>query len=184
MPGVRFLCHFGGDNLKRTTPLLVLAALWCLTAQEAYACTCVSGAAEAVPDPEAFAAEVRKGYEEHGGAVFTGRVVRVEEVNVPFGDPAALFPMKQVTVRVEKYWFGVQSPEAVIYTGVDGAACGVPYAKGRRYVFEANKVEGRLQTDICTYSKLSGSISRWYDKVFGTGKEFPRSDKLSPRRET
>lgn len=169
--------------MKRRTLLLVLTALWCLTAQGAYACTCFRGAGEALSDPEAFAAEVRKGYEGRGGAVFTGKVLKVEVVKVPFGDPAALFPMMRVTAHVEKYWFGVQSPEVVIYTGADGAACGVPYVKGRRYLFEASEVEGRLQTDICSYSRLSGSISRWYDKVFGVAKEFPRSNKLSSHRE-
>jgi hypothetical protein len=121
---------------------------------------------------EAMIAGTRKMYKERGGAVFTGKVVKIEKIKARMFNLPRSFPMKRVTVRVGKYWLGVQSPEVVIFTGIGHGDCGVPYVKGERYLFTASNIEGRLQTNMCSDYNLSASISGWYDKVFGEAREF------------
>jgi hypothetical protein len=83
--------------------------------------------------------------------------------------------MKRVTVKVEKYWLGVKTPEMSIYTGIGGGDCGVPYVKGKRYFFGASRghASGLLETDICSPSAVTDKTINDFNEVFGSVTEFP-----------
>ena len=161
--------------MKRIVLTLMFVALYCAATQETQACTCANVVVDGPTDPaavEAFNANTKKWYETRGGALFIGEVLKVEKVKVRAFGLKRPWPFKKVTIRVEKYWVGVQSPEIIIYTGVDDAGCGVPYVKGTRYLFKAHNLDGRLQTSICTHKQIGDPITAWYDKVFGEAREF------------
>ncbi|HEX6369979.1 MAG TPA: hypothetical protein VF006_13750 [Longimicrobium sp.] len=82
-------------------------------------------------------------------AVFTGRVVA-------FGD-TAVYPaahsgrqMRQVTLRVDRAWKGVESHTMVVFTEMDEAACGFRFRRGGSYlVFAGAAEDGTLVTGLC-----------------------------------
>ena len=161
-------------------------ACWLITivtsaGQTAYACSCgkITGTivlkdSTPKPDPE----ENKKWrLEQTDIALFIGQVVEIEKVKVKWSESSdERHPMKKVTVRVEKYWLGVKfiSPEMIIYTGVGGGDCGVPYVKGKEYFFWANRGrESRLlETDICAPNKVNEELVGGMNEVFGNAKEF------------
>ncbi len=163
--------------MKKLVLLFCLTILFTFAGQTAYACTCLNVEGLRVdangntptPSPE----EVEKWRREQNGyALFIGQVVKIERVKVKQSNEHV--PMKKVTVRVEKYWLGVKfiSPEMVIYTGVGGGDCGVPYVKGNKYFFLASRVNGLLGTNICSPNKISDKLVGNMNTVFGNAKEF------------
>ena len=156
-----------------------LIGLFTLAGQAVYACTCGEIKGTIVlndnapkPDPE----EVRKWrIEQTEFALFIGSVVKIEKVKVRrsegFDDRS---PMKRVTVRVEKYWLGVKTPEMIIYTGVGGGDCGVPYVRGKQYFFMASRdrVSQLLETNICSPTKVNDTRVNDFNEAFGSAKEF------------
>jgi hypothetical protein len=161
--------------VKNIVLTLMLMALYCVETQKAQACTCARVVVDGPTDPaaiEAMIAGTRKMYETRGGAIFIGEVLKVEKVKVRAYGLSRPWPFKKVTVRVERYWVGVHSPEVIIYTGIGGGDCGVPYVKGKKYLFDADNLEGRLQTGICTQKEIGDPVTSWYDKVFGEAREF------------
>jgi hypothetical protein len=78
---------------------------------------------------------------------------------------------------VERYWLGVKSisPETVIYAGVRGGDCDVPYVKGNQYFFWASRVNGLLETSICSPYKITDELVDGMNSVFGTAREFRQS---------
>ena len=161
--------------MKNIILTLMLVAIYCVATQEAQACTCARVVMDGPTDPaaiKAIEARTRERYETRGGAIFIGEVLKVEKVKVRAFGLKRPWPFKKVTVRVERYWVGAQSPEIIVYTGVDDAGCGVPYVKGAKYLFDAEKLDGRLQTSICTHKQIGDPVTSWYDKVFGGAKEF------------
>ena len=82
--------------------------------------------------------------------------------------------MKKVTVKVGSYWLGVTQPTMVIYTGMGGGDCGVPYKKGSTYFFMASRapVTHLLETNICGPTKLDDEVVNGFDEVFGKAKSF------------
>jgi len=95
------------------------------------------------------------------GAMFTGRVAKIERVQVKLDDEFSV-PQLKVTFEVERFWKGVEGAEVVIYTGVNGAACGVHYSMGKKYFVIAYNRQSRLETNICSsprrYSDLKDYI--------------------------
>ena len=124
------------------------------------------------PDPE----EVKRWrLEQTEFAFFTGSVVKIQKVKVRGSDGSNHHsPMKRVTVRVEKYWLGVNSPRMIIYTGVGGGDCGVSYVKGNQYFFWASRsrVSGLLETGICSPSRITDTLVNDFNELFGSAREF------------
>lgn len=130
----------------------------------ARACTCIEGEAEGVSDDKWFR---RWFYSEFRGALFTGRVTKIERERAGSGSPPE--ELFKVTFAVERYWKGVTGAEAVIYTGLNGAACGVRYAEGELHLVYAQDLAGLLRTSWCgapKYSQLGEFI-----KLLGPGKK-------------
>jgi hypothetical protein len=60
----------------------------------------------------------------------------------------------------------------IIYTGVGGGDCGVPYVKGNQYFFSASRLNGLLGTTICSPNKISDKVIGNMNQMFGNAKEF------------
>ena len=146
--------------MKRIVSLIYCLALLAFSAQAAYACSCL---------------EVKEGDTNYkawlktfDGAVFTGRVVKIEKQE----DNHRL----QVTFKIEKYWKGVRGAETVVYTALDSAACGVPYAEGETYFVAARKSDVGLQTDLCSHLQYTKDKKTMMRKL-GRGKR-PRTQNI------
>jgi len=86
MPGVRFLSYIRKEKkVKGVILSVVFVAFFSLTTQEAQACSCLRITADGPTDPaaiESMIANTRKMYETRGGAIFIGKVLKVEKVKV------------------------------------------------------------------------------------------------------
>ena len=165
--------------MKKLIFMVWLIAFFTLAGQAVYACSCGEIKGTIVlndnapkPDPE----EVKKWrLEQTEFAFFIGSVVKIEKVKVRRSDGSDdRSPMKRVTVKVDKYWLGVKTPEMIIYTGVGGGDCGVPYVKGKQYFFGASRdrVSRLLETGICSPSRVNDTLINDFNEVFGSARKF------------
>lgn len=166
--------------MKKIVTLFGLVALFAFAAPAAYACQCTRIENVRIGDdgktPKPTPEEIEKWRREQTDhALFTGKVMKVKKVK--FKHAGETFRMKEVTVRVERYWLGVSflQPEIVIHTGLGGGDCGVPYVKGSSYFFWPSRVKGLLETHICGQNEISEQIIKDMDQVFGSAKEFPNA---------
>jgi len=120
--------------------------------------------------------EVKKFYrEQFKGAVFIGKILSIKEVTVKWFDEDEL--MKEVSIEVNKYWFGVEKSKMIVYTGTGGGDCGVDFEIDKRYFLSPDKIGGLLWANIGN-SSIINSISenrkraKPFDKLFGEGKIF------------
>jgi hypothetical protein len=168
------------NQMKKIVLMFWLTALFTFAGQVAYACTCAKITGMIVlndnapkPDPE----EIKRWVlEQTDFAFFIGQVIKIEKIRVKGSEGSNdRFPMKKVTVRVERHWLGVRTPDMIVYTGVGGGDCGVPYVKGKEYFFGAsrNRVSGLLETDICGPTKFDDELITGFNSVFGGAKIFP-----------
>ena len=165
--------------MKKLILMVSIFACFTLAGRAVYACSCgdvkgsfVLKASAPAPDAET----VRKWrHNQTEFAFFIGSVVKIEKVSVKSRGSDDLLPMKRVTVKVEKYWLGVKTPEMIVYTGIGGGDCGVPYVRGKRYLFGASRghASGLLETDICSPSAVTDKTMKDFDEVFGGSVEFP-----------
>ena len=106
-------------------------------------------------------------------AFFIGQVIKIEKVKLRWSRSSdERVSMKRVTVRIEKYWTGVKTPEIVVYTGMGNGDCGVSYVKGKQYFFATNRVDGLLKTTPCWSSDVNSEDARTIHTVFGDAVEF------------
>jgi hypothetical protein len=173
------LFALGEHQMKKLTLMFWLIAFFTFAGQAAYACSCgkIMGPFVFNDDtPKPDSEEVRKWrLEQTDSALFIGSIIKIEKVKVKWSEGSdERFPMKKVTVRVEKYWLGVKTPEMIIYTGVGGGDCGVPYVKGKQYFFWASRarVSGLSETDICSPTKIDTKLVAAFNAVFGEAKVF------------
>ncbi len=159
------LFAFAENPMKKLMLMLWLIALFTLAGQAVYACTCgkITGTIvlnDNAPKPDSEEAKKWR-IEQTEFAFFIGSVVKIEKVKVKWSEGSdERFPMKRVTVRVEKYWLGVKTPQMIIYTGVGGGDCGVPYVKGKQYFFGAS----RRQRVVCwrqVFVRRQRSMTNW-----------------------
>ena len=134
--------------------LLCFVALLGFGGQNVYACSCSEVKTEKK-------VSYKRWLKEFDGAVFTGRVVMIEKI-------AARYELK-VTFEVERFWKGVETPKMIIYTAIDGAACGVTYVEGENYLVIANRSGDKLYTDLCSWLWYSKN-EKAFMKGLGRGK--------------
>ncbi len=144
--------------------------------QNSYGCLCaISDAVE--KDPQNVEQSVRKFYlNSFKGAVFTGKVLNVEQVKVKIDEDNTISKRK-VTIQVEKYWLGVKEATMTIYTGIGGGDCGVNFQVGARYFFYPQYFQGGLEAFICDYPSkedmdADGKSVKFFNKIFGKPKTF------------
>lgn len=90
------------------------------------------------------------------GAIFTGEVLSVEifKVDAGLGSPIA---QKKLTIKVDKYWFGVKDRKVIVNTGFASGDCGTHSKEGETYLFIARyDKKKQLWTGICDYSIYEG----------------------------
>jgi hypothetical protein len=150
-----------GRGMKKFVSLMFFVALLILGEQGARACTCVTSG------EVAGGIDLKRWLKEFDGAMFTGHVAGIERVTVNI-DEGLSIPELKVTFKVERFWKGVDTAEVAIYTGVDGAACGVRYVEGERYFVIAHRLRGGLHTDICTSPEKYSDVEA-YSKELGGG---------------
>ena len=143
--------------------------------QNSYGCSCVTAESEE-KDPQKIKESARKYYlNEFKGAVFTGKVLKIEKVEFVIDEDLKILKNK-VTIQVEKYWLGVTEPEMVIYTGTGGGDCGVGFAVGSRFFFYPSQFQGKLQTGICDYVSADmdadGKSVKFFNEILGEAKTF------------
>lgn len=73
-------------------------------------------------------------------AVFTGKVVKVEQVELE----------RRVTVEVEKDLKAAGGRQVVVRTGLGGGDCGYGFKEGERYLIYAHGEKDAPATSICT----------------------------------
>lgn len=140
--------------MKKIVSLICYTALLAFSAQTAYACSCIEVKKGA-------AVNYKRWLKNFDGAVFTGRVLKKE--NVEAGNQL------KVTFEIERYWKGVKSSEAVIYTAMDSAACGVSYTEGETYFVVARNSDKGLMTDLCSHLEYTKKKQAMLRKI-GRGK--------------
>ncbi len=131
-------------------------------AGEAHACGCAvaANADESVVE-ESF---------EKSAAVFSGKVVKVEEAPSvpPDGDDPFLGP---VTFEVEEAWKGASEGSVVVYGQGPEAGCGRNFEEGETYLVYAYRTDDYLATDYCGRTKpveLASSDLRELDAARGS----------------
>ena len=139
--------------MKKIVLLVCSIALLGVFGQATYGCSCLEGKKQRV--------NYKKWLKDFDGAVFVGQVVSIEK-------DQARYEVK-VTFEVEKYWKGVETSQAFIYTAMDGAACGVAYVEGQKYFVVANLSTGKFYTDLCSWLGYSKN-EKAYLKGLGKGK--------------
>lgn len=111
--------------------------------------------------------------DEFKGASFTGMVLSSSEVKSPLNDHEKL---QEVTIEVDRYWFGVSKRVLKIYTPADKTGCWSPFKVNERYFFIPRSDKQLLRVEICTYAtfnrKSDGNYVDLMVKIFGKGKKF------------
>lgn len=111
-------------------------------AGEAYACSC----AETRDVQETF---------EKSAAVFSGEVVKAEEVSPETSDPPDPGDpyLGPVTFEVDEAWKGASESSVVVYGQGLGVSCGMDFEKGETYLVYAYRSGDNLGTDYCGRTK-------------------------------
>jgi hypothetical protein len=162
-------------------PLIILSCFFTvatLSLQSTLACTCgeLKNPVVITAEPPPTTEEIRKwraGQTDY--AFFVGQVIQIEKIKAKRSQYSnEKSPMKKVTVKVDRYWLGITHPEMIIFTGVGGGDCGVPYQKGNRYLFVASRdpVTHLLETNICGPTMVGDKVVGYFDEIFGTAKSF------------
>lgn len=164
--------------MKQLIWMCWLIAFFTCAGQVAYACSCQKVTGLVLPSngsaPKPSPEEIKKWQlEQTDYAFFIGQVVKIEKVKVRWSRSPDGDPMKRVTVRIEKYWTGVKTPEIVVYTGIGNGDCGVPYVRGKQYFFATSRVDGWLKTMACWSSDIDSEDARNINTSFGDAMIFP-----------
>ncbi|WP_409344739.1 hypothetical protein [Paenibacillus sp. MBLB4367] len=138
--------------LKVIVLTVLFACLYSLQPKTGYACSCAG--------PLSVQQELQS-----KTAVFSGKAV---SVNVQKGllrssaDPVA------VTLEVDRVWKGEIGRKQTVYTAMDGASCGFKFETGREYVIYAHSGNDKLETSICSRTKLLSAAAE-DSKLLGAG---------------
>ncbi|MGB7069260.1 MAG: hypothetical protein WBD22_07175 [Pyrinomonadaceae bacterium] len=122
------------------------------------------------PDIDASRTYYRK---EFKGSAFTGKVVSSKEASGIFQSGESI---QEVTVEVDRYWFGVKRRIITIYTPLDRSGCWTPFVENESYFFIPTNEKNILYLGVCTYStfnrKADGNYVDFMEDMFGKGKRF------------
>ena len=88
---------------------------------------------------------------EKSTAVFVGKVM---DINIPSGFFMSSGDKTKVEFEISKFWKGPSYKNIALTTARDGASCGYSFKKGEEYIVYAYDDENKLNTDLCTRTKL------------------------------
>ncbi len=110
---------------------------------------------------------------EFKGSAFTGKVISSKEA---VGMLRSGERIQEVTIEVDRYWFGVESRTVTIYTPLDRSGCWAPFVVNESYFFIPENEKNMLYLGICTYAtfnkKADGNYVKFMEDMFGKGKRF------------
>ncbi|MCD9025020.1 hypothetical protein [Cohnella silvisoli] len=122
---------------------IILLAGSLLKPQAVHACSCAA--------PESAEKQVRKELE-HKSAIFAGTVVKVTPPR--FNIIMSSADLVKVTFKVSRVWKGELGRQAVVYTAMSSASCGIEnFQVGTKYIVSAYKDSKPLETNICDLTK-------------------------------
>ena len=133
--------------------ITLAAVIFVVAAQTAFACSCVAEVGKSKTDYYKW----QQGFK---GTAFSGRVIKIEKNSDKFE--------LKVTFAVDRYWLGVDSAKAVIYTPSDSAMCGVYYEEGKDYVVITTSSGDRITTFSCPEMEYASHRAE-YLKALGEG---------------
>ena len=107
----------------------------------AHACSCGGGKIKGEFDIKSWVKNFK-------GAIFTGRVDRIQKVRIK--DEGHLSHQFKVTFTVDRSWTGTSGKQATVFTGAGCCDCGFDFVKGERYYVVAHFLRGKLKTGICS----------------------------------
>ncbi len=111
--------------------------------------------------------------DEFKGASFTGKVLSSERIPSPLRENEKV---QEVTIEVDRYWFGVGHRVVKIYTPADDAGCWFAFKKDESYFFIPRREKQKLYLGVCTYAtfnrKHDGNYVDFMVKMFGEGKRY------------
>lgn len=142
--------------MKKIFVLVFSMALLNFYGQAAYGCSCFE-----VESDKKQKVDYKRWLKDFDGAVFRGQVVEIKRIESNY--------QLEVRFKVERYWKDVKGEEVIIYTAMNGAACGVNYVEGEKYFVIANRSGGKLHTDLCSWLGYSKN-EKAYLKGLGKGK--------------
>lgn len=122
------------EKIVKKIIIILASAVFVFAAQNAFACSCVAEIEKKQTDYNVWAKDFK-------GVAFSGRVTKIEIDQAKYES--------KVTFAVDKYWRGVNSTEAVVYTSSSSSMCGVSYEEGKDYVVITDSVSGRIATYSC-----------------------------------
>lgn len=163
--------------MRKIALLSVLVITMCLAHLSVSACMCPGGVNPEMypPDIPASRAYYRG---EFKGAAFTGKVLSSEEA---IGILRLGEKVHEVTIEVDRYWFGVERRIIKIYAPLDNAGCWVPFRKDESYFFILEIDKQIPYLGVCTYStfnrKSNGNYVSFMVTMFGDGKRFKPKEK-------
>ena len=133
----------GAASLKLLqSPFLFIACMLLFGVPEARACSCMG------PNP------VCSAYAKTD-VLFVGKVLEIVEPDPPIDQstPRELFQSRLVRLSVNESFRGDASNMVSVLTGRGGGDCGYPFKVGETYLVYASKVNGSLQTGICSRTR-------------------------------
>ena len=119
--------------MNKFTLFLFVAVILFLSVQAAFGCSCIV-------DPNKPEVDYGQWAKDFKGIAFSGRVAKIE----PFGE----YEVK-VTFKVDKFWRGADTTQAIIYTAKDSGLCGVTYDEGKEYIVITEATGDRYVTYLC-----------------------------------
>lgn len=128
-------------------------------------------------NPDLYPPDIKKSRDhyknEFKGAAFTGKVTSSREAPDLLQEGKKL---QELTVEIDRFWFGVNRQSIIIYTPKDGTGCWLPFLVNESYFFIPSFEDGRLQVGICAYAtynrKNDGNYVAFMVKMFGKGKKY------------
>lgn len=130
--------------MRSVVLLLGLLIITSLAGRTANACSCGGSGAPC----ESFGT---------AAAVFAGTVISVRENPPPpknAGNEVDWFPRRAFKFSVQQAYSGVAGTEVEVFTGGGGGDCGYQFQVGQRYLVYAFLYKERLQTGICSRTRL------------------------------
>lgn len=163
--------------MSRISGLILTFATMVLAPATAFACVCVT---MGFSDSDA-----RSFYNERkfDGAIFTGKIRSIRDL--PEGEPVGdglVFPLRELVIEVEQYWFGVEKAELKAITLGGGTSCTVEWQKDRSLFFIARGNERGLNVGSCDLSNWRGTYpdAEWAEytrRILGPSKSFKKNVK-------
>jgi hypothetical protein len=162
------------NQMNRVAGFLIGIAFALFPTANALACTCVGA-----PGPAC-----QEAWKDSVGAVFLGRVVKVEGIDTN---------TNRVTIEIEETYRGVSGKSVQVFTSSSESSCGYPFQQGERYLVFADNAGTEFLVGLCsatkpakyanddiTYLRSLSSLPNTA-RVYGTMKRYTYDPNLKPK---